>query len=469
MRDVRYMYEQIEENINNKLLMVDELIHSENKDLDTAKNELLLLLKDEELYKSNELIKYHNFENKLAYLIYRNMPNNSNIKMLEVNFYSIYSRLAYIYVEEKNFDKAIEAIEKIKEWNPMTLSPYFEYCEILKLKEDFEQFHKENLKLYDKIYFTNDLARYYRNMGYYYIEKEQFDVAYALYRLSLIFNYSKSALNELKYINVKTKFQYKEMSVDDLFKLLEENNISIGIKQENISNLIYIYKNNLCDIEYTNDHKLLLELLYLYTKNPEFIPIGKVTFTYKGFEFKIPAYWKFIEKSYIKNQYGMNGLFGAFTEDKALFHIEHYEGSKSFDDDSNNYFFLRPDVVSESDYKVLKKDKLNFKINNNDTLLDYVIYENDNNRYIKVGIKLNNKFTTFTIDLDKNIEIDDTNNFTKQKNYFYLNKIIESLNEFEPEKLPEIDKKNIKNSEKNTNPHIERLNNLINKMENELK
>lgn len=56
-----------------------------------------------------------------------------------------------------------------------------------KIEGNIETFYTITKNIYDKIFLPGDLARYYRNLGFYFIEKENYNLAVCLFLHSLSF------------------------------------------------------------------------------------------------------------------------------------------------------------------------------------------------------------------------------------------------------------------------------------------
>ena len=78
------------------------------------------------------------------------------------------------------------------------------------------------------------MARFYRNMGYYYLEKEEFETATALYQYSNIFCYTDSADRELRFIGRAQDKDIPEYDIPAMQKILGENNIPLGPNPDTI-------------------------------------------------------------------------------------------------------------------------------------------------------------------------------------------------------------------------------------------
>lgn len=54
----------------------------------------------------------------------------------------------------------------------MNVDAMFEKCEIYKINEEWDRLKELTLFSYDKIYTSDRLAKFYQNLGYYYIEQK---------------------------------------------------------------------------------------------------------------------------------------------------------------------------------------------------------------------------------------------------------------------------------------------------------
>ena len=162
--------------------------------------------------------------------------------------------------ENKNYDDAIKNINKSLKWNPNNINALFEKAENYKVKGELKKYYSITLDLYDKIYNLKDLAHYYRNLGYYFIENEEWDLAKTLYLYSVRFENNNVALDELKYILAKSKDNTLPAK-EDLENILKENRIPTYISK----NIIKYVKELTTKIieegqEKTNVGKFLIEL-----------------------------------------------------------------------------------------------------------------------------------------------------------------------------------------------------------------
>ncbi len=200
-----------------------------NREFDKAEKEFLEFLKIEDSYKESKeytmLIRSRMiYEQELIELL----NEDKRIFNVSVDIDYVYYALGIIEVEKKNILKARDYLRKAIEWNPVYVSAFFEYAETFKIEGNIETFYTITKNIYDKIFLPGDLARYYRNLGFYFIEKENYNLAVCLFLHSLSFEDTDMAKSEIMYIKQKTgSLNIPEPDVTK--NILEENNIPIFI------------------------------------------------------------------------------------------------------------------------------------------------------------------------------------------------------------------------------------------------
>ena len=172
-----------------------------NKDFVSAEKEFLDFLRIEDSYndskKYNMLVRSKTiFEQELIELI----NGGKGVFNVSVDIDYAYYALGVIEVENKNLSKAREYLRRAIEWNPVYVDAYFEYAETFKMAGNLETFYTVTNNIYDKIFLPGHLARYYRNLGYYFIEKENYNLATCLFLHSLSFEETDMAKSEIMYI-----------------------------------------------------------------------------------------------------------------------------------------------------------------------------------------------------------------------------------------------------------------------------
>lgn len=202
-----------------------------NTEYDKAEKEFLEFLKIENTYaeskKVNMLIRSRMiYEQDLIEIL----NEDKRVFNVSVDIDYVYYSLGRIQFEKHNFEKAREYLRQAIEWNPVYVAALFEYAETFKMEGNIETFYAITKNTYDKIFLPNDLARYYRNLGFYFIEKENYNLAVCLFLYSLSFEVTDMAKSEIMYIKQKTGSL--NMPESDVVKhILEENDIPVFISK----------------------------------------------------------------------------------------------------------------------------------------------------------------------------------------------------------------------------------------------
>lgn len=344
-----------------------------------------------------------------------------------------YSYLSYIYNEEGNYEEALNVIEKQIKIASLNLSSYFEKSEIYKMQKMWEEFKNETLKIYDKIYDARDLAHYYRNLGYYYIEMNRFHLAYALYSASTKFENNKNAYLEMDCINQKLNRPKYNMTAEEGIKLLNDNNIAFGPKQENLNMLVEIYSTEKELIKNPSTEMLLAKKIYYLTKDKKFAPFFEAFDKTTGCSILIPRSWKPVEPEVIKEKFCSNQMFAIYTDTNALFQAV-YDG-KCAEKYFNEAYNLNVSNIKNNkrfNTKLLKESIIDLKLEQGFKRFNQALFEIITNENKKIYLYhdftlINGIFVDFSINVDPNIDYNDYSKFNNQKNVHDLINVLSSI------------------------------------------
>lgn len=197
--------------------------------------------KTEKIMKSNEE-KCYTFGNCVEFSIAAKNGELEDDKCIDINFKTsdAYLNLAIISFDEKDYDNAIKLLNKSLKLNPCNISSLFEMAENYKAKGELLKYFNWTKKCYEKIYYVNHLAHYYRNLGFYYIEKKEWDLAKTLYLYSLKYDANPVVTTELQYI-IKVTNDKSLPSKENLTSILRKNEIPTFIKKENLNLIKDLY------------------------------------------------------------------------------------------------------------------------------------------------------------------------------------------------------------------------------------
>lgn len=236
-----------EEVIIDKNLSEEELLNNgtqllNNGDYVQAKAYLLEYANKIEDMKRNESKKWMSFSSTIAFVLYCKKNNlNESFDNVSYPISSVYIKLAYIDFEIHLFDEAEKFLNKALEWDPYNFSAINERGEIYKEQKDFKKYYFNTLDSAELIYRESELARYYRNLGFYFIENSEWELAKAVYVYSLKFDFSPVVAQELEYIAQKTGNKGVPEN-DELINILKENRIITYIPNENVKIVEDLYE-----------------------------------------------------------------------------------------------------------------------------------------------------------------------------------------------------------------------------------
>lgn len=308
---------------------------------------------------------------------------------------------------------------------PLNLSAYFEKCETYKMQKMWEQFKEETQKIYTKIYDAKDLAHLYRNLGFYYIEQNKMDLAYALYTASIQFEKHKLAYSEMMYINQQLGRDNYSMSAEETLKLLDDNNIPFGVKRENVDLLISIYETEKELIKNPNTEMLLASKIYYLSKDSRFAPYYEEVDNTTGCAIIIPRSWKPIKQEVIEKEFGKNQMFAIYTDTNALFQGV-YDGKCPIDEFDKAYN-LNIENMKKSNMNLLYESILDLKLQKGVKKFKCALFETKGIRIYNCFTLINGIFVNFSINVSSEIDFNDSSKFNNQKNIVDLINVLSSI------------------------------------------
>lgn len=262
--------------------------------------DMLLSLISEAKFKNieDENNTYYCFNNYIESLLFWNIynPKKKNINP-GIDYIQVYYYLGYINIETKNFGKALEYLQTGLKWNPINVPLMFKIAEIHRMTGNIEKFKAQVEKTYLYIYSSSYMAKYYRELGWYYLEKRIFDLANALYTHSTLYENTELAREKLIYIAKQENRELKFSTAQEVKQLLLEYNIPYDFNR-NMTQII------LNEYQYLNKNKPDAEVLkslsctlYDITLDKKFMIYTNLKDEELGVSIKIPETWRYLEKS----------------------------------------------------------------------------------------------------------------------------------------------------------------------------
>ena len=190
---------------------------------------LIKSLDEKDGYKDDTVSEYHCFDNIFEEIIYKEIfKPTKEVRHIPENYTEAYFKYGIILFELKKYDEAKKVLEKANKYNPISTDVLFELSEIYKMNKDWNEYLRINNDCLKYAYSSKSLARCYRNYGFYFVEICNYEIATALFCLSMNYEQSKTAQSELLYITGKTGEPPKLPELEDVVELLKKHDIQLG-------------------------------------------------------------------------------------------------------------------------------------------------------------------------------------------------------------------------------------------------
>lgn len=287
-----------------------------NKEFDLARKEIYKTIENSETKNvEDEQNTYMCFNSYLELMLYvdKYKPKKPNIAP-KTNMAFLYYILGYINFEFKEYDEALKNLNESLKWNPVDLNTLYEKAGVYKATGDLERFKAEIEKTYPFVTSSSFLAKYYRELGYYYIEKRVYDVANAIHSMGFDFAQTEDeknrSLNELMYIAQQEQREIRKSNLEEVKKLCEDYNIPIGFDKRTVGMIMDEHQRLINRDGLSEQVKDLSRILYDITHYPKFIIPHRIKDEETGISIKIPESWGVLRKSeYEKLNLDKNTIF----------------------------------------------------------------------------------------------------------------------------------------------------------------
>ena len=146
-------------------------------------------------------------------------------------YYRTYGSLC---LKLSKFRRAEDAFKKAICWNPVDLDSYLGLAECYKNLNMLSRYLDVTKQAYRFCCSRATMARYYRNMGFYYLSAYKPEVARACYIYSNIYYKTDNADAELSYIEQALNQETPKLSVKEMQKMFDDEGIEPGPSSDTI-------------------------------------------------------------------------------------------------------------------------------------------------------------------------------------------------------------------------------------------
>lgn len=227
-------------------------------------------LEEAKPFEDDQVSEYHCFNELFEKILYKhNAEPTKAVRRATIPMDEIYLLQGSLLIDLKRYSDAEASLVKAIRWNPVSARIAFEHVETRKLQGDMDGFFQLTLDTFRYAFRPKDVARCFRNLGYYFTEKELWEEAVACNTMSLEYEPdSKNAMSELYYIQQKAG---KTIPAPPLNKLREfglQYGFPVGA-HPNVLSLAYAYGNQFAKNEEPEWARYCWQILYDLTDDEE--------------------------------------------------------------------------------------------------------------------------------------------------------------------------------------------------------
>ena len=154
------------------------------------------------LFKDDAVSTYRSFNETFEEVLCRHLnETGKDIRICPHPLHVVYARYGSLLFEMKRFDEAEKALEKALAWDPVYTDALFERAECHKVTGDMQGFFDLTVDAFKCAYTPKAVARCFRNLGFYFVEKKLWSEAMSCFLASM--DYEKDSVNaqsEMYYI-----------------------------------------------------------------------------------------------------------------------------------------------------------------------------------------------------------------------------------------------------------------------------
>lgn len=159
------------------------------------------------------------FENAEELAVYGKLHNNGKTAYwLTGNNYIDAYKIGYQLFEKGQYRQAIEAYQNSLKLNPIGISARFEICESYIHLNDLEKAKSVLLDMKDYLYKAEDIAKFYRRIGYIEAERRNYRAAEACVLYSIKYQDIDSAYSELEFLRTKNRQPITPSEIEKVIK-----------------------------------------------------------------------------------------------------------------------------------------------------------------------------------------------------------------------------------------------------------
>lgn len=227
-------------------------------------------IETEPQYQDGTDFELHTFREPFEDVLYRELYQpKKEVRNVFEPVGEIYLQYASALFELQRYEDAILAIQKAIRWSPTYAKNFFEYLELIKQSGDLEEFFRLTIETFRIAFVPQDIARCYRNLGYYFLQAQKYGEALACIVMSTNFDPDNKQAQQLLYFIQETGGRdVPEPSYEALEAYGRQYGFPVGASQEVLS-LSYTYAKQYEEMGNREGMKYFYTILYNLTGDEE--------------------------------------------------------------------------------------------------------------------------------------------------------------------------------------------------------
>lgn len=177
--------------------------------------------------------EYASFNNLFEMYIYTEIyKKGAFVKPAKFNFSYIYKLYGFSLFKLSRDEEAEEAYENALSWNPVDVGLMLDLSEIMYLLKKYKKFMELIKSSFKYSYKIGQISLCYYNMGRYYEERKDYEMAVNMYILAHYFEPNKAAFEKLKKMKSERGVYINTPSAEDMKKICEKANVQMGVNPD---------------------------------------------------------------------------------------------------------------------------------------------------------------------------------------------------------------------------------------------
>ena len=154
------------------------------------------------------------------------------VKPTYINYSKLYRMYGFCLFKLTRDLDAEKAYEKALYWNPISVEVMLDLAEIQYEEKKYKSFLETVKKCFKYSYDISQVALCYYNLGRYYFEKGNDDLATNMYILSHYFKPNKASFNKLEEMTKKRGIKIEPPSPEEMKKICDEIGVPMGVNPD---------------------------------------------------------------------------------------------------------------------------------------------------------------------------------------------------------------------------------------------